>query len=784
LTERGPYGLLARWILGRRRLVAGLLVLFTVVFAGIASTLEVDSDMLSMLPDDAPEITALRKLHHEEGGANLVTLAFASEDPEALDPFLDDLVDELQRLDGVQFAVHEVDPALTMKIGLLQLTPEDVQTLTGRLRGALALGSALNPIVTQRLLDMGPLTERIANSQNTSLLGTSDGKGKVLVRPTGSSHDAPFATRLMDDIDAVVAAADAEAHGVELQWVGGSYRHNAEDRAGIVADLQATTVVSALLVLTIIALAFRNPRATVLVMLPLAVGTAGELGVVALLFGSVNTYTSIGSAILLGLGIDFAVHLVGRYRELRALGRATNDAVEEAWDLVGPPCATAAMTSAAGFLALASADFKGFSQLGVALAIGLMMCLGAMLVGLPVLLPWLDRGSAHKTLLGIPIRRPDSSRSTYRLAPLGLSLAVVVTALAATRLPPDFEFDISNLRRSGMSYEELSDEERALAKDSYSPVVVTLPDAATLVREHARIQAGIEAGEWTHLGQIVSIENVLPHDQAARVAALSELRVLVDHKNLRYLPPPLVKNLLVMKDWDGAGLTRNEVPEALLTLLGARDESQHRLLVFPKGNMWDLREAAAFTDDVEDAIGEYPAAGEYTAMGALYRTILKDMPKVAMLAAFLVFALSALDLKRPLWIAGAVSTLAAGLVWAGVAVEGLGIRLSIVNIVGLPILLGIGVDVVIHLLHRLGEEGPGGVRRALSTTGVAALVSTLTTIASFVALTFAGNRGIQSLGLLVVIGLSSVFLVTALLLPLAWAAGWKISGQAPADNAP
>jgi hypothetical protein len=92
------------------------------------------------------------------------------------------------------------------------------------------------------------------------------------------------------------------------------------------------------------------------------------------------------------------------------------------------------------------------------------------------------------------------------------------------------------------------------------------------------------------------------------------------------------------------------------------------------------------------------------------------------------------------------------------------------------------VDVVIHLLHRLKEEGPGGVRRALRTTGVAATISTVTTIASFVALTAAGNRGIQSLGILVVIGLTMVFLASAILLPLGWAAGWKVTGRAPADT--
>ena len=48
----------------------------------------------------------------------------------------------------------------------------------------------------------------------------------------------------------------------------------------------------------------------------------------------------------------------------------------------------------------------------------------------------------------------------------------------------------------------------------------------------------------------------------------------------------------------------------------------------------------------------------------------------------------------------------------------------------------------------------------------------------------ASNRGIRSLGMLVVIGLAAIFVAAAALLPLAWSAGWKITGQAPADQQP
>ena len=217
-------------------------------------------------------------------------------------------------------------------------------------------------------------------------------------------------------------------------------------------------------------------------------------------------------------------------------------------------------------------------------------------------------------------------------------------------------------------------------------------------------------------------------------------------------------------------------------LLGVKDGFGPRMVLFPKGNMWDLRETADLETEVNAVLGQGAVAGDYVTLGALYRIIRRDMPVVAALAFLMVLVLTEIDLRKQVWVAAAMSTLLAGLVWAAFLTTTVGVELSIMNVVGVPILVGIGVDVVIHLLHRLRDEGPGGVRRALRTTGVAASISTLTTIASFLSLTAAGNRGVQSLGLLVVFGLTAVFAATCLILPLMWAAGWRVTGQAPGDD--
>ena len=81
-------------------------------------------------------------------------------------------------------------------------------------------------------------------------------------------------------------------------------------------------------------------------------------------------------------------------------------------------------------------------------------------------------------------------------------------------------------------------------------------------------------------------------------------------------------------------------------------------------------------------------------------------------------------------------------------------------------LLGIGIDVVVHLLHRL--RSGDGIDRTMRTTGVAVLVSTVTTIAAFLSLTIADNRGLQSVGLVILIGLSAVLLAGAVIVLTTW----------------
>lgn len=94
-----------------------------------------------------------------------------------------------------------------------------------------------------------------------------------------------------------------------------------------------------------------------------------------------------------------------------------------------------------------------------------------------------------------------------------------------------------------------------------------------------------------------------------------------------------------------------------------------------------------------------------------------------------------------------------------------GIKLNFFNLLALPTLIGMGVDDGVHMHHRYRELGPHSAAYIVRTTGRAAMLTTLTTSIGFASLMLADHRGLNSLGMLSVIGMSAALFSTLMILP-------------------
>lgn len=749
------FGRLARNVLRHpRRWWLGLAVI-TVICGLFALNLTVKSDTLELMPPDDPAVRAMHDLDRNEGGIAFLTISVSGEKQEDVDAFLTKLEPKVEALSEVRYAVWRVEPQIANRIAAMQLTVEELSLIRDRLKGAVALGPvASNPFIAGRLLDLGPLTQKLASTPSFSL-SSAPNTGKLIVRPHGSHHDVKFARQLMTKVHAAMDEVNPEASHVRISWIGGPYRHGIEDVDGIEHDLAWTSFAAIALISLALLVAYRDWRAVVVIMVPQVVGSIWTLGFAKIAVGSVNMFTSFAVAVLVGLGNDYAIVLYARYREERASGLSINDSVIKSWDAAGPPSLTSALTTAAGFFALLVANFRGFQQLGIIIGVGVLLCFVGVLVLVPLLLKMLDP-KPEGGLFPAKVDVPDKAvMPTYAWSGPVLIACALITVASSAALPYiQFDFDLSSLRQVGQAYDELPPEEQALVRQSFTPLVVDYPDEAALTEDYERVVKLIDAGQFPEVTRALSIRTVLPPDAAARAVVLDEIATLAKDPNIRYLPRPVQKNLSALTTLEPGqrfALTEDDLPEPLLNLLGA-DGEKHRMLLMPSGNMWDLRENEVFANAVRTHLPGRQMAGEYLIQAGLYEMTQVDGPRIAIVALVLVTLLMAFDLRKASSTSWGMFVQIVGLVWAGAALVPLGLKFNLVNLVGIPICVGTGIEFAIFLMHRLRDEGPFGVRRAVLTSGLASVLCMITTMLGFLSLLFANNRGIRSLGLLVTAG--------------------------------
>ena len=138
-------------------------------------------------------------------------------------------------------------------------------------------------------------------------------------------------------------------------------------------DVVATLLASVVLVGTIFFVGFRRwlpllGMALCLLLSCLVALTAGQL-----LFGRLSMISVGFCAILVGLGVDFAILTIGRYHQARADGEPHQQAIATSVAKLGRAVFFGALTTAVGFLALVLSGAMSFSQLGVLIAIGIFV---------------------------------------------------------------------------------------------------------------------------------------------------------------------------------------------------------------------------------------------------------------------------------------------------------------------------------------------------------------------------------------------------------------------------
>ena len=105
-----------------------------------------------------------------------------------------------------------------------------------------------------------------------------------------------------------------------------------------------------------------------------------------------------------------------------------------------------------------------------------------------------------------------------------------------------------------------------------------------------------------------------------------------------------------------------------------------------------------------------------------------------------------------------------GCLWMLATIKFLGFPLNFMNIIVIPMVMGLGIDDGVYFMTHYLESN--NLRQTLQETGIAIFLTSATTIAGFGSLAFSKNAGLVSMGLLASLGTLYCLLVSLFFLPI------------------
>ena len=232
----------------------------------------------------------------------------------------------------------------------------------------------------------------------------------------------------------------------------------------------------------------------------------------------------------------------------------------------------------------------------------------------------------------------------------------------------------------------------------------------------------------------------------------------------------------------GSQLRPEDLPAALRSRFVGQT-GKYQVWVFPRADIWQHENQRKFITQLRSALGRNADRVTGTPVQLYeYTTLLKESYQQAALYALGVIAVMVyLHFRSVVCVVLSLLPVAVGSAWTLGLMGKAGVPFNPANIMTLPLVIGIGVTNGIHILNRVAEEHkPSILGRS---TGKAVLVSGLTAITGFGSLMLGKHQGIESLGLVMSVGIAACMIAGLTFLPalisILGRYGWSVANEEP-----
>jgi uncharacterized protein len=637
----------------------------------------------------------------------------------------------------------------------------------------------------------------------------------IILRTLESKEEFLPGEDVIKHVRATINSLDIINDSVNVRLTGGTALSYEELKSVSEANIQAI-VISFILVALILYIGLGSGWLVISSIVTLLLGLIATTAFAAATVGELNLISVAFAVLYIGLGIDFTIHLTLRYREQALTTDKQNNALQQAISFIFRSLILCAFTTAIGFYSFMPTDYEGVAELGWIAGSGMFISIIFTLTLLPALLslrpytPNFNNAKKPNRLIIFITSIP------YKYSKQILIFTLLVVIGFVTQLHK-ISFDVNTLNLQDPENESVQTY-RDLLKDSDPS-----PWSAVLLKQDINeVNLAIKALNQLELvDEVIWFEDLLPADQDEKLFIIDEMNLFmgilsVENNRNEITIEDRVKILSSFKtqldsitdpelDTEIKKLSKN-----ISTLLNnSANESDYlalekQLLFNLDGRIHSLNEALnaepVELNDIPNEVRDRWISNKHYKIEILPKENLNDNQAMkrfvkqlqgydntviggpiinieagdAVITAFksaFIYALIAIALlllfliKQKLDAAIILISVLVGAVFTFGFMLIFNIPLNFANIIGLPLLLGIGVDSGIHIADRFRHEEVSNKNIFMTSSSRGVIVSSLTTICSVGNLAFSSHTGTASMGLLLTLGLASMMISTMMILP-------------------
>ena len=633
------------------------------------------------------------------------------------------------------------------------------------------------------------LKNRLIGSPRPDSTGKILFNGVVNAKLIKPSTDYEFVTHILARTDSLLAYFSSKKYPVPTRFtVEGTYE-GLKEVDEVANDSVFSFAISLVLIIFLTIFFFRSVKGPILVVSSVLYACLPTLAFTALFYGKLNPFTVFVASIILGIGIDYSIHILGTSQKLMHKYATLEEVLEAAQRKMLKPFILASFTTIAAFLTLLAAHFRGFYEFGVVASMGVLFSMLTSVLFLPVLV---------KCMGGIP-KAPDNtllprSWDEAKILRFFKYVAFAGFALGAVSLwfaqDVDFEHNLRNLRRVSTNTKVASNKISTKVTRATGKAVTSTPAAVMgskpeqLDKLYDTLMVRLHVEHDSTLGSFLTLKSFVPpqDSQKQRLEVIEEIRDLAEARVFDRAEGDDSVNVANLRKLSAVEntFTAEDVPSWTLDLLREKDGSYGKIgFIYGDFPSWDAHALHRF----QERYGHWNFDGEELRtfssqfiLSDVIDSVKKDSFRLALVIILVIFGTLVISFRKPkLFLAGCISfgmgtLLTLGLLGFLTDMFEFG-KISIYNVIVIPMALGIGIDATIHMITSWMSDKNLTLRQLMDTTGRNVMASSTTTIAGFVGFLFTTHRGLKGIGDLACISIA-MFLITSVVFTMYLCGTW------------